>query len=451
MSENNLPVLWVPPVPPQAPENRPPRAGRRPQIVTLAALLIGTPILAWATMTGTDAPADRRDVATVATAAEATAKPVAPQVAAAADVRKAPVPAPVRLAETTITSGPATSGGSQPYLTDAPVAAKPKPETQPAKDAAAPAAADAEGRPVRVIDINQRGDGDGPNEAKPAAPPVATAAPQPAPEKAEPKPPVTPPTPVAEKTAAPTAPAAKPEPTPVAAPSPAVAAKSPSSSAPSELRSTIDTPPAAVGHGEAAAVAAPKPSDATAPGAKTATPAPEIATTPATEKPAAAKPATVTAAPKPASSATSVVTVAPPTAPHKPAKVPEPRPRDTGPALAGGSDAAARAESRDFADRLATVRREEGRRLRAAPAPIDDEEVVVVPRRGWSIFPSFEDEPPARPVLRAFEPPPRVAERPVAHSNCHFHAWPTEEMEFHRDVQCHWHRNARDTSLRYVR
>jgi ribonuclease E len=462
MSENNLPVLWVPPVPPQAPENRPPRASRRPQIVTLAALLIGTPILAWATMTGNDTPADR---ATVAEVAVATPKPVAPQ------PQKAAAPAPVRLAETATSAGPATSGGSQPYLTDAPAAAKAKPEAKPAKETAtAPAAVDAEGRPVRVIDMNQRSDGETAVEPKPVAPPVATAAPHPAAEnpdavksatpdakktaapdrpapataaaKAEPKPPVTPPAPVAAKDTP--SPAAETVRGPVAEPPPAVTAKAPVPAPPSELRSTIDTPPAARS-GEAATVVAPKPADAAPP--REHTPAPEIAAKPTVEKPA-----TVTAAPKPTSGATSVVTVAPPATPKKPAKIPEPRPKEAAPALAGGPDAPARTESRDFADRLATVRREEGRRLRAAPSPIEEDDgEIVAPRRGWSIFPSFEDEAPPRPVLRPFSPPPRVAERPVGHSNCHFHAWPTEEMEFHRDVQCHWHRNARDTSLRYVR
>jgi hypothetical protein len=434
MSENNLPVLWVPPVPPQAPENRPPRASRRPQIVTLAALLIGTPILAWATMTGNEAPAVRPGAAV---AREASVKPSVPQAEK--------VSAPLRLAETSTSAGPATSGGSQPYLTDAPTAAKPKPEAKPAKEtSAAPAAVDAEGRAVRVIDMNQRADGDGPIEPKPVTPPVA-AAPRPAAEKPGAAKAAAPDT---AKVAPPTAPAAKAEPSPAAVPSPAVAAKAPVPAAPSELRSTIDTPPTTAHTGDAAAVAAPKPADTAASSDKAPAPAAEIAA-----KPAAEKPAPVTAAPKPGSGSTSVVTVAPPATPAKPTKIPAPRPKETTPALAGGPDAAARSENRDFADRLAAVRRDEGRRLRAAPPPIDDDEaeIVVVPRRGWSIFPSFEDEVPARPVLRPFDPPPRVAERPAAHSNCHFHAWPTEEMEFHRDVQCHWHRHARDTSLRYVR
>ena len=447
MSENKLPVLWVPPVPPQVPEDRPPRAGRRPQIVTLAALLIGTPILAWATMTGADEPTERAAVATVA---EATAKPVVPQAAKAPAPEAEKAPTPIRFAGTATSAGPATAGGARPYPPVAPRGARAEPPANPGRaPAAAPAAVDAAGHPVRVIDMNQRSDGDATAEPKPVPPPVATATPQPAAEKPDTaKAAAT----DAKTTTPPHRPAtAKDEPKPPVTPPTPVAAKVPASPAPSELRSTIDTPPATAHAGEAPSVAAPKPTDTATSRDETPGHAPEIAAKPTPEMPVTAKPATVTSAPKPGSAPTSVVTVAPPATPKKPTKIPEPRPKDAAPSLAGGPGAAAHAESRDFADRLAAVRREEGRRLRAAPPPIEDDEVVVVPRRGWSIFPSFEDEAPARPVLRPFEAPPRVAERPVSHSNCHFHAWPTEEMEFHRDVQCHWHRNARDTSLRYVR
>ena len=113
----------------------------------------------------------------------------------------------------------------------------------------------------------------------------------------------------------------------------------------------------------------------------------------------------------------------------------------------------------DFADRLAAIRRDEARRAVerprhvAPPEDYEDEEVVVVPRPRWGWQPPvFFDDRPRGPVLRSFERPAREASsRGPIGENCHYHAWPTEDMAFHRQVQCHWHRDPGDPSLRYVR
>ncbi|NLH79445.1 MAG: hypothetical protein GX458_01180 [Phyllobacteriaceae bacterium] len=137
--------------------------------------------------------------------------------------------------------------------------------------------------------------------------------------------------------------------------------------------------------------------------------------------------------------------------------------------------------SGDFADRLAAIRRSEARRAvevapRAVEAPsrvvVDppprqrvvrpqvveedpnvDEEVIVVPRRHWSLIPPFFDERPRRPALPSYDPPPsrEAVDRAPRGENCHYHAWPTEDMAFHRSVKCHWHRDPNDPSIRYVR
>lgn len=96
---------------------------------------------------------------------------------------------------------------------------------------------------------------------------------------------------------------------------------------------------------------------------------------------------------------------------------------------------------------------------RAPQAYYDDEEVVIERPRRWSLFPPYYygDGPvERRTVLRPYEPEPRIRTytEPRAHyagQNCHFHAYPVEGMPFHRDVRCHWHRDADDPSLRYVR
>ncbi|WP_407050035.1 hypothetical protein [Methyloraptor flagellatus] len=96
---------------------------------------------------------------------------------------------------------------------------------------------------------------------------------------------------------------------------------------------------------------------------------------------------------------------------------------------------------------------------RAPQAYYDDEEVVIERPRRWSLFPPYYygDRPvERRPVLRPYEPEPRIRTyaEPRTHyagQNCHFHAYPVEGMPFHRDVRCHWHRDADDPSLRYVR
>lgn len=96
---------------------------------------------------------------------------------------------------------------------------------------------------------------------------------------------------------------------------------------------------------------------------------------------------------------------------------------------------------------------------RAPQAYYDDEEVVIERPRRWSLFPPYYygDRPvERRSVLRPYEPEPRIRTyaEPRTHyagQNCHFHAYPVEGMPFHRDVRCHWHRDADDPSLRYVR
>ena len=454
-----LPVLYVPPVTPPSPDERPPRPSRRPQFVLAAALLAGVTILAWATTSGGTTPTP--SMATVATAGDA----------------------PIRLAEAPIVapSGPATSGGSQPYLTGSEPVAKSEPKpaatptaatsvTPPAPTASAPvaaapepaaaptAAATADGRPVRVIDLDRKPDTEPAATPKPASvTPVAPAAPAA-------------PTVVAEPPAPP-APATKPATAVVAPPKPSVTTAQPIDepplavapiTTPSEVRTTTEMPSAATAPvpplAPTVAVPTQTPEVATpaqTPAATTAAPtvgAPLTAPQPTppaiagTEPPAGAavaKKLARTAEPKPSE---------PKVAPRKPtagtAETTGPKP-----VVPGSTASRALGQSGDFADRLATVRRDEARRLQAPSPAWDDEEIVESPRRrGWSIIPPFFDDGPPRPVLRPFEPPPRLAsERPVGHSNCHFHAWPTEDMEFHRAVECHWHRNARDPSLRYVR
>jgi hypothetical protein len=53
---------------------------------------------------------------------------------------------------------------------------------------------------------------------------------------------------------------------------------------------------------------------------------------------------------------------------------------------------------------------------------------------------------PPRPT-----PAPKVASgQRRAADNCHYHAYPTAGTYAHRDIQCHWHQDAGDPSLRYV-
>ena len=428
-----LPVLYVPPVTPPSPEDRPPRQRRAPRLALVATLLIGTPLLAWATL-GLGFAAPER-LALAATPIE-TAEP-----AATGTVRLAEAP-------TGPAAGPATSGGSQPYLVGGAPHPKAEPKPEPESAASEPVPA-TEGAGVRVIDMNRKGGAEplAPAKAAPSAPTDAPTGPATAEAPAKPVDVAAPtPAPVTPAPAAP-APAARVEPPAVTAPA----------MTPSELRPSVEPsaatakaePPAAV-----PAVAPPPPQTMPAP------------TAPASTPKAAAKPAV-----KPAATSSVVVAEPPTGSPHaqKPAETrpAERRPGGLAPLAAPSTPpglqpvapprpASSTSGRDDFADRLATVRRDESRRLQAPPPASwdDEEEVVVAPRRrGWSVLPPFlgGDEPPPRAVLRPFEAPPRLAERPTGHSNCHYHAWPSEEMEFHRAVECHWHRNARDPSLRYLR
>ena len=89
------------------------------------------------------------------------------------------------------------------------------------------------------------------------------------------------------------------------------------------------------------------------------------------------------------------------------------------------------------------------------PLPEDEEDVIVAappPReQRWGFVPPFFGGPRGE-VLRPFEAPPREAmRREVRGENCHYHAWPTEDMAFHRGIRCHWHQDPGEPSLRYVR
>ena len=390
---SNLPVLWVPPVTPPSPEDRPPRTNRTRSLLLAAVALIATPLAAWALL------------------GDGTGK------------------------GTRVAEGPATSGGSQPYLA-APVTAPTRP-AEPAKAAPAPTTTaqpaatatptvepptpatttGAAGQPVRVIGLDKKPGAETPSVADhppAAAKPVATRTPDKTP------------APKAEKPAVP-APVATPAPLPPSAPAP-IAAEKPVVVAPSAAAPTV-VPPLA---------SAPAPSPA--------------------EPAAAPEPAPLTPELRTAEPSAPVIT-APPRgeAPIATAPLPERKPekktivRDTPPA------ARVVPPADDFADRLATIRRSESRRAVEAPPMVeeDEEDVIVVPprrNRDWGFLPPlFGSDEPRRPALRSFDPPARVVRTPDAQGqNCHFHAYPTDDMTFHRDIRCHWHQDRDDPSIRYV-
>lgn len=405
-----LPVVYVPPVTPPSPDERPPRASRRPRIVLLAALTIGVSALAWAGMSGGGASEPSPATAVSGPSTSGGSQPYLTGVAdAKSDPKTEPqnaaptATAPTKPAEAQLEPAKATPAATpmpEPAKA-APVVAAPAPPTPATPDPATPSAG-AEGQPVRVIEMNRKA-----ADAPPA--------PKPAPSVAEPE--------------------AKPAPAPVAA--------EPTPAKPTEMRGAVAEPAATPAPAPPLQAA---PAQVTPPAAARRSTPPVATTTPSTPK-APAKPAEAKADHRPGlqplagSATTPGLKPATPVA-KAPLQAPPPAARVQPPS------------NGDFADRLATVRRDEQRRLQAPPATgwEDDEEVVVVPqRRGWSILPPFFDDRPTRPVLRPYDPPPRVAERPVGHSNCHYHAWPTEEMDFHREIACHWHANPRDPSLRYVR
>lgn len=408
---SNLPVLWVPPVTPPDPDERPPKRRGNLGVLLAAVAIVGVPLLA-VTVFGETAPKTppRTEVVEAETTKPAT-PPAAPSVAAAPS---APAPS--------LGPAPDTSGGNQPYIAGVP-AASPAPASgaaetakpsepapavsaSPATPSPAPVAVEEarpatgpDGRPVRVIGLDRA-----PADAAPTAPSTPVAAPA---ERAA----VAPITPVEPRGATAEPPASSP-PAPVAA-------------APVEAPATEPAP----------IVARSEPGVAT--GGSSASVAPS----------------------------TTPETVAPKAAEAKPARTPLPPKREAPKTARAGEETgrgASAGQAPDaFADRLAAIRRSEERRA-AARAPVEeppvveeDEEVVVVPRRGgWGFVPPFFADGPRRPALRSYDPPPpreAMGERAPRGENCHYHAWPTEDMAFHRAVKCHWHRDPDDPSIRYVR
>lgn len=412
---SNLPVLWVPPVTPPDPDERPPKRRSNKGVLLAAVVILATPFLAVAVFGGSK-PAPVKTV-------EATTQPPV----AVASETVAPVVAPPVAAPTAIGPSPDTSGGNQPYIA-APVAA-PTPAADADKAAAeAPQAVGADGRPVRVIGLDRRPEDRGETVSRPARPPAA---------KAE--------APAAERLVVVPAPDHV-----VTVPPPA----KPEGSAPAPVRIEAATPRGSIGEPVApgAARVDPTPDPEPKAAASKATepkptpprvaepkfPEPKI-TEPKVAEPKVAEPKA--AAPKVASR---------PVEPDR-SKAPLPPRRET--AARPEGEMAPPAGADGFADRLAAIRRAEGRRAVEPPPMADDEEVVVPARpRRWGFVPPFFDGAPRGPVLRSFEEPPREASRrdPRA-DNCHYHAWPTEEMVFHRTVRCHWHQDPDDPSIRYVR
>jgi hypothetical protein len=395
---SNLPVLWVPPVTPPDPDERPPKRRGNLGVILAAAVIVGLPLGAWAMWTRTStAPADAAAQAKIAET-----ETVSP-----------PAPTPAAKAE----PAPSTSGGNLPYIarptpttapapTPAPTpsaASEPSPTPATAASAEAPAPLGPDGRPVRVIGIDKR-TGD-------MTDPAATA----------------PPTRVAEpEKPAPAAPSAAVEP---AAPRGSIVETAPS-------QPSAPQPPVAV---------APQPAAPEKPAVAVQEPTAPVAAPPVAAPPVEASRPTVLA---PRAETKQAEPKPKPALPKREAVRTPSRDEDIPRADGGG----------DFADRLATIRREESRRVierpRYVPQPEDDDEEVVVvpgPRWGWQP-PAIFDDRPRGPVLRSFERPSReAASRDPVGENCHYHAWPTEDMAFHRQVQCHWHRDPRDPSLRYVR
>lgn len=431
---SNLPVLWVPPVAPPDPDERPPKRRGNRGVLAAAVAIVGLPLLAIAVY---GAVGVSTEMSEPATAHAAPSSPVAARPATVVEATPVALPkaAPSRL---TVATGPSpeTSGGNQPYI-----AAPPTP-TPPASPAPSPtveapkarAAVGADGRPVRVIGIDRPSADMAQGEPARAIPERRTkddAAPAPATVAT----PITPATPrgsidgsmgaAAGSTPAPVVTTAEPDGPIAAKPAPVVAPSAPAKPTVVEAPAAPQDAPSVVrvGPPEAGAVVREPPA-------------------PVTAKPA---------------EATTPQSVAPPatTAEAKPRPVPLPPKRATAPAERREVDGAG---TGDFADRLAAIRRAESRRAveaRKIAPPVDetDEEVIVVaPRRPWGWVPPFFQDRPRGPVLRPYEAPPRtVSERDLRGENCHYHAWPTDEMAFHRSVRCHWHRDPEDPSIRYVR
>lgn len=388
---SNLPVRWVPPITPPSPEDRPPRrSGRHGLLIAAAAIAVST-VAAVALMSGG---------------------------------------AGSRVAE-----GPTTGGGNQPYLVTGASATPEKPASTTSEKPA-----------TATSDVS----------ATPAAPPPSAAR-------------------IVEPPASPTAAAPAAGPTPHDGVRVIDLSKKPGEANPSTV-ARVPVRPAT-----SPASAAPRPAAPPRAASQEATAAPPPVT-PAPVPTPVAPTTTATRAAEPAPVPALRQTTDPAAAT---AASSEPRRR---PGTADGASPTSTTGDRgDFADRLATIRRsEEGavrraeepvaprvlgappRWLEAPPSVADEEDTRIVtpppmrePRRGWRrdweedggpIPPAGIDDEPARPALRSFDPPGRVArDRSRDGENCHFHAYPADDMAFHRDVRCHWHDDARDPSIRYVR
>lgn len=383
---SNLPVLWIPPIEPPSPDDRPPTPRRsRGWLLATVALLV-VPLSAWALIGG-----GTRDQKASAPTATASSQPNVTTEGTGPTKTDAPPPAaptaatPAPLATSPAAESPAAP--TSPRTTRATETPAPAPTAAEAEKPVS-SAVGAEGQGVRVIDMNKP-NGGGHAVARPAVSlpnttlqpttrrPAAVAAPQP---------PVTP---------------------------PASAATAPSTNSP------------------------PPPIDASAPAASTRDPT--------TDKKTLTRPAPVATPPK---------TVEP---------------------GAGASD---------FADRLATIRRSEEtaprvlgdppRYLEVPPSIEDDEDTRIVtpsiprddrydrPNRrrdsNWDdenrVPPAGipEDDPPPRGALRPYDGPDRVVRSSAPRGeNCHYHAYPADDMAFHRDVRCHWHEDPNDPSIHYTR
>lgn len=372
---SNLPVLWVPPVTPPSPEDRPPRNRRTRNLLLGAAVLIATPLLIVAVLgqTGKGERVAEGPSTSGGSQPYIAAPATTPATGAQKETPADPAPTAAAVPTTPAPTSPAPSPSTSATTTSARTEAAPEPTPPTTVNGA-------DGQPVRVIDIGKR-----PGEA----------------------------------------------PTTVVA-----------------------QPPVKAAPGEPA-----KPQDSRAAAPATAAPIAPQAIRPSVDPTSPAKPATATATPNVTAPVTGeAATTAAPQSVPLPEKKPVARETTTPRArVAVQPPADGRTTSRDdFSERLGAIRRSESRRAVEAEPPIVDEEddgVIVVPRRrGWGFLPPLfgSDEPP-RPALRSFDPPDRlVRNRPSRAENCHYHAYPTDDMTFHRDVRCHWHDDPNDPSLRYV-
>lgn len=83
---------------------------------------------------------------------------------------------------------------------------------------------------------------------------------------------------------------------------------------------------------------------------------------------------------------------------------------------------------------------------------------VYRPRRWRDTYPyvyAYPEYRTAPGALRPFAASPRYyyvqPSGPGGGDNCHYHVYPSDGMRFHREIRCHWHEDAGDPSIRYVR